>query len=181
MRRHPQEWVAAAVMAVVLALIALDLTDDTFNAWFDHHSFATDAVSTILGLAVTVLVIDRVTERRRLKERSQGMAAPAAMVAGQAPRATRALEAAIDGSGERDAAGDELRTYMTLLMIAGPVLMEGSQTRHFLEQCQRLAAEQARALTATRSGEPPAELEDRLSDAADGVRSSVAPLLEMLD
>jgi hypothetical protein len=168
-------------MVVVLALIALDLFDDGFNAWFDHHSFTTDVVSTLLGLAVTVLVIDRVAERRKLRERSSVMAAQAAMVAGQAQRANRVLRAALDGSGERDAAGDELRTYMTMLMIAGPVLMEGQQTRHFLEQCQRLAGEQARALSATRAEKRPAEPEDRLGDAVKGVRAAVKPLLEMLD
>src|SRR6202012_1247928 len=119
--------------------------------------------------------------QRKLRERSQVMAAQAAMVTGQAQRANRALRAALDGSGERDAAGDELRTYMTMLMIAGPVLMEGQQTRHFLEQCQRLAGAQARALPATRPGNGPAELEDRLGNAVEGVRAAVKPLLEMLD
>jgi hypothetical protein len=169
------------MMVVVLALIALDLLDDPVNSWFNRHSFTTDVASTLLGLGVAVLVIDRVAEQRKLRERAQVMAAQAAMVTGQAQRANRALRAALDGTGERDAAADELRTYMTMLMIAGPVLMEGQQTRHFLEQCQRLAGEQARALTATRTGERPAELEDRLGAAVGGVRAAVAPLLEVLD
>jgi hypothetical protein len=180
-RRHLQEWTAAAVTAVVLTLIALDLLDHSFNRWFDHHSFTTDAVSTLLGLAVTVLVIDRVADRRRLRDRSQVMAAQAAMVAAQALRANQTLTAALDGSGERDAASDELRTFMTMMLTAGPTLMDAPQTRRFLEESQRLAAEIARALTVTRSGEHPAELDERLSTATDRVRDAVQPLLEMLN
>src|ERR1700759_234058 len=68
-RHPPQEWIAAAVMVVVLALIALDILDDSFNTWFDQHSFTTDAVSTLLGLAVAALVVDRISDRRRLRDR----------------------------------------------------------------------------------------------------------------
>jgi hypothetical protein len=168
-------------MAVVLALIALDLLDGGFNRWFDHHSFTTDVVSTLLGLAVTALVIDRIAERRRLRERSQVMAAQAAMIAAQARRATRTLTEALDGGGERDAAADELRTFVTLLLTAAPVLMDAAPTRHLLEESQRLAAEIARALAVTRAGDRPAELERRLNDASDRVRAAVAPLLGVLD
>jgi hypothetical protein len=168
-------------MAVVLALIALDLFDDGFNRWFDHHSFTTDAVSTLLGLAVTVLVIDRVAARRTLRQHSQVMAAQAAMVAGQALRANRALQAALDGTGERDAAGDELRTFMTMMMNAAPTLMDGPQTRQFLEESQKLAGEMAHALTVTRNAERTDELDARLTAAADRVRTAVQPLLQTLD
>ena len=75
--RHPQEWVAAAVMAVVLSLIALDVINHSFNTWADQHSFATDTVSTLLGLAVAALVVDRISARRRLRDQAQVMAAPA--------------------------------------------------------------------------------------------------------
>jgi hypothetical protein len=168
-------------MAVVLALIALDLFDQTFNSWFDHHSFSTDVVSTLLGLAVTVLVIDRVADRRWLRERSRVMAAQAAIVAGQALRASKALKDALDGTGERDAAGDELRTFMELMLTAAPVLIDAPQTRQFLEESQHLGAEIARALAETRSGEHPAELDKRLSNAADRVRDAAMPLLAMLN
>jgi hypothetical protein len=179
-RRHPQEWIAAGVMVVVLALVALDLLDDGFNRWFDHHSFTTDVVSTLLGLAVTALVIDRIAERRRLRERSQVMAAQGAMIAAQARRATRALNEALDGAGERDAVADELRTFVTLLLTAAPVLTDAALTRHLLEESQRLAAEIARVLAVTRSGDRPAGLDQRLNDASDRVRAAAAPLLAML-
>ncbi len=178
---NPQEVTAAAVMAVVLALIALDVLDHSFNRWFDRHAFSTDAVSTLLGLAVAALVVNRISDRRRLRDQAQVMAAQGAMIAGQALRATRALTAALDGSGQRDAASDELQTYMTMMLISAPVLIEAPQTRTFLEECQHLAGEIARALTVTRAGDHPSDLDQRLNAAADRVRIAVQPLLTVLD
>jgi hypothetical protein len=180
-KRHPQEWIAAAVMAVVLALIALDLVDDGFNSWFDGHSFTTDAVSTLLGLAVAALVVDRIGDRRRLRDRAQVMAAQGAMIAAQALRATQAVTSALDANGDRDAANDELRTFMTMMLTGAPVLVDAPETREFLETSQRLAAELARALVVTRSGEHPDDVDQRLKDAADQVRVSVQPLLQTLN
>jgi hypothetical protein len=168
-------------MAVVLALIALDITDDSFNTWFDHHSFTTDAVSTLLGLAVAALVVDRISANRRLKDRAQVMAAQGAMIAAQALRATQAVTSALDGDGDRDGAEDELRTYMSMMLTGAPALMDAPQTREFLETSQRLAAELARALVVTRSGEHPVDLDQRLNDAAGQVRASVQPLLQTLN
>jgi hypothetical protein len=180
-KRHPQEWAAAAVMAVVLALIALDLVDHSFNRWFDRHSFATDAVSTLLGLAVAALVVDRISDRRRLRDRAQVMAAQGAIIAAQALRATQAVTSTLDGSGDRDAAENELRTFMSMMLTGAPVLMDALQTREFLETSQRLAAELARALTVTRSGDHPDDVDQRLNDAARRVQVTVQPLLQTLN
>ncbi len=144
-KRHPQEWIAAAGMAVVLALIALELVDDAVNTWSDRHSFATDAVSTLLGLAVAALVVDRISARRRLRDQAQVMAAQGAMIAAQALRATGAVTSALDGSGEREAAADELRTFMMMMLTGAPVLMDAPDTRQFVETSQHLGAELARA------------------------------------
>jgi hypothetical protein len=178
---NPQEWIAAAVMAVVLALIVLDIVDQGFNTWFDHHSFTTDAVSTLLGLAVAALVVDRISDLRRLRDRAQVMAAQGAMIAGQGVRATRAVTAALDDPDQRDAAAEELRTFMTMMLNGAPVLMDALETREFLEESQRLAGELARALTLTRSGGHPDGLDQRLNDAADRVRTAVQPLLKTLN
>jgi hypothetical protein len=180
-KRHPQEWIAAAVMAVVLALIALDIVDDSFNRWFDHHSFTTDAVSTLLGLAVAALVVDRISDRRRLKDRAQVMAAQGAMIAAQGLRAKQAVTQVLDGDSDRDAAEDELRTYLTMMLTGAPALMDAPQTREFLETTQHLAAELARALVVTRSGDRPDDVDERLNGAADRVRTTVEPLLRMLN
>ena len=180
-KRQPQEWIAAAVMAVVLALIGLDLVDHSFNAWFDRHSFATDAISTLLGLAVAALVVDRISDRRRLRDRAQVLAAQGAIIAAQALRATQTVTSALDGSGDRDAAEGELRTFMTMMLTGAPVLIDAPQTREFLETSQRLAAELARALTVTRSGDHPDDVDQRPNDAAGRVRTSVQPLLRTLN
>jgi hypothetical protein len=128
-------------MAVVLALVALDLLDHAFNAWSDRHSLTTDAVSTLLGLAVAALVVDRISARRRLREQAQVMAAQGAMIAAQALRATGAVTSALDGSGARDAAADELRTFMMMMLTGAPVLMDAPDTRDFVQTSQHLAAE----------------------------------------
>jgi hypothetical protein len=168
-------------MAVVLALIALDIVDDSFNAWFDHHSFTTDALSTLLGLAVAALVVDRISDRRRLRDRAQVMAAQGAMIAAQGLRANHAVTGILDGTGDRAAAEDELRTYMTMMLTGAPVLMDEPRTRVFLETSQRLAAELARALVVTRSGDHPPDVDQRLNDAASEVRTCVEPLLQTLN
>jgi hypothetical protein len=180
-RHPPQEWIAAAVMVVVLALIALDLVDQSFNTWFDHHSFTTDAVSTLLGLAVAALVVDRIGDRRRLRDQAKVIAAQGAMIAAQGLRAHQAVTAALNGSADRDGASDELRTYMTMMLTGAPVLMDAPQTREFLESSQRLAAELARALVVTQSGDHPDDVDQRLSDAAGHVRVTVNPLLQTLN
>jgi hypothetical protein len=168
-------------MAVVLALIALDIVDDSFNRWFDHHSFTTDAVSTLLGLAVAALVVDRISARRQLKDREQVMAAQGAMIAAQGLRAHQTVSKILDGNGDRDAAENQLRTYMSMMLNGAPVLMDAPQTREFLETSQRLAAELARAMVVTRRGDDPAGVDQRLDDAASGVRASVEPLLQTLN
>ena len=180
-KRHPQEWIAAAVMGVVLALIALDSVDHAFNTWSDRHSFATDTVSTLLGLAVAALVVDRISARRRRRGQAQVMAAQGAMIAAQALRATQAVTSALDGSGDRDAAADELRTFMMMMLTGAPVLMDAPETRGFVETSQHLGAELARALGVTRSGERPEDIDQRLTDAAGRLRAAVEPLLQTLD
>jgi hypothetical protein len=180
-KRHVQEWIAAAVMAVVLALIALDLADHAFNTWFDRHSFVTDTVSTLLGLAVAALVVDRISARRRLSDRGLAMAAQGAMIAAQASRAGRAVTSALDGSGDRDTAADELRRFVTMMLTGAPVLMDAPDTREFLEASQRLAAELARALGVTRSGEHPDDLDQRLKHAIDEIQATFQPLLQTLN
>jgi hypothetical protein len=168
-------------MAVVLGLIVLDLLDHSFNSWSDRHSFATDAVSTFLGLAMAALVFDRISARRRLRDQAQVMAAQGAMIAAQALRATQAVTSALDSGSDRDAAANELRTFMMMMLTSAPVLVDAPDTRAFLETSQHLGGELARALGVTRSGDPPDDIDQRLSDAADQVRSAIQPLLQTLD
>jgi hypothetical protein len=50
----------------------------------------------------------------------------------QAIRATQAVMANA-GSGDRPAASDEVRTYMTMMMIAAPILIDSKTPRVFVE------------------------------------------------
>jgi hypothetical protein len=54
----------------------------------------------------------------------------------------------------QDAAADEVRTYMLMLLVGAPVLIENPVARHFLEEAQYLGAIMVAALTAL--GRPPA-------------------------
>ena len=100
----------------------------------------------------------------------------------QAIRSAQAVSQALAGSGDRDAASDEFRTYMMMLLVSAPVLIDATMSRNFLEQAQALAAEMARALTATartpgQANYPAA----RLDDAVQRLRTALTPLLQVLD
>jgi hypothetical protein len=180
MQSRTKAWGAAlAVTVVALVLAVLDLDDGSVSRWWARHAFTTSIVSGILVLLVTVLIVNRVLSVRQLRDRSRAIAAQAAIVMSQAARATRAVVAVLQG-GDRDTASDELRTYMTMLLISAPVLIDASLSRTFLEEAQRLAAELARALTLTRDSEPTDELRAHLDAAVDRMRTVSKPLLDIL-
>ncbi|HEX4008811.1 MAG TPA: hypothetical protein VHX62_02315 [Solirubrobacteraceae bacterium] len=179
-RREP--WLAA-LGVTVLALVAtvLDFSDGSLRRWWDDHAFVTSLVCGILVLLVTVLVADRVVSARQLRDRSRAIAAQGAIVMSQAARATRAVIAAVDADGDRDTAADELRTYMTMLLISAPLLIDAVVSRAFLEQAQSLAAELARTMAARRDGKPLDEPRARLDGAVDRMRTASRPLLDILN
>jgi uncharacterized membrane protein YhaH (DUF805 family) len=179
-RSRTKGWGAAlAVTLVALVLVILDTGDAPVRRWWAHHAFTTSVVSGILVLLVTVLVVNRVLSVRQLRDRSRAIAAQAAIVMSQAARATRAVVAVLNG-GDRESASDELRTYMTMLLISAPMLIDASLSRTFLEQAQTLGAELARALVATRDSEPTDEVRATLDAAVDRMRAVSRPLLEIL-
>jgi len=179
-RREP--WLAAlAVTALALVLTVLDFSDVSLRRWWDGHDFLTSLVTGILVLLVTVLVADRVISRRQLRDRSRAIAAQAAIVMSQAARATRAVIDAVDNDGDRETAADELRTYMTMLLIGAPILIDATVSRTFLEQAQTLAGELARTMAAKRDGKPLEAPRARLDSAVDQLRTVSRPLLDILD
>jgi hypothetical protein len=110
------------------------------------------------------------------------MAAQAAILMLQAGRARQSVSAAMNTSGDRDAALDEVRIYMTILSISAPVLIDARVSRTFLEQAQRLGAELARGLASgvKASGETSTASDSRLEDSFQRLRSAAAPLLGLL-
>jgi hypothetical protein len=101
---------------------------------------------------------------------------------GLASRSSRAVNSALDGSGESAAASDEVRTYMLMLLVAAPVLIDAKVSRNFLEQAQRLGGELARALGAMeRTPDPSSTSKPRLAEAVQRLRAALTPLLQPLN
>jgi low affinity Fe/Cu permease len=173
---------ALVVTLIACALVILDLTDGGLRRWNDVHALTTDTVAGLLVLLITVLVADQVIRLSRINARARAVAAQAAIVVTQAVRSSQAVSQALAGSGDRDAASDEFRTYMMMLLVGAPVLIDAKVSRNFLEQAQSLGGEMARALAAT--ARTPGQVSyptARLDDAVQQLRTASTPLLQVLD
>ncbi len=173
---------ALVVTLVACALVILDLTDGGLRRWNDVHALTTDTVAGLLVLLITVLVADQVIRLSQINARARAVAAQAAIVVTQAIRSSQAVSQALAGSGDRDAASDEFRTYMMMLLVGAPVLIDAKVSRNFLEQAQSLGGEMARALAAT--ARTPGQVSyptARLDDAVQQLRTASTPLLQVLD
>ena len=175
-------WLAAVLaMLIMLALVAVELTDTGQRRWWAAHPLTTNTVAGLLVLLVTVLVVNQLLNRRETGQRGHAVAAQAAIVVAQAARSAKAVSSVIDGSGDRDAASDGFRTYMMMLLISAPVLIDDPVARRFLEQAQYLGGVMAHTLALIdRSTGGAATPGGRLDDAMQQLQSSAAPLLQLL-
>jgi hypothetical protein len=177
----------AAIVVTLLTgvLVILDITDGTMRRWWDGHALTTDTVSGLLVLLITLLVVDQVVRLRQINDRARAVAAQAAIIMTQAMRASQAVsQGTAEGAdpGDRDTAADEFRTYMMMLLVGAPVLIDARVSRAFLEQAQVVAADMARALGVTARSPGPGTLADaRLDDAVQQLRAASTPLLQVLD
>jgi uncharacterized membrane protein YcjF (UPF0283 family) len=176
----------AALIVTLLtgALVFLDVTDRAMRRWWEGHALTTDTVSGLLVLLITLLVVDQVVRIRQLNGRARAIGAQALIIMAQATRATQAVSQAVaDGAGQsdRDAATDELRTYMMMLLDGAPVLIDATVSRKFLEQAQALGGQMWRALagTAKQSGAKES-WPDRLDRSLRQLRDASTPLLQVL-
>ena len=176
-------WQAGTATVVVtlltLALVFLDITDELFRRWWSARAFTTDTVAGVLVVFITVLVVNQVVRIRQQRDRSRATAAQAAIVLGQAIRATRAVSA-LGNTGDRDAAADEVRTYMTMVLIAAPVLIDARTPRAFLEKAQHLGGQLAQVLTTPTSRSHTAASATVLDQSLDEIRAAAAPLFSLL-
>jgi hypothetical protein len=184
-RTQLRGWIAAAgAMLAALALVIADVTDGALRRWWDVHALTTDTVAGLLVLAITLEVADQVLRRRQVRDRSRAVAAQAAIIVGQAARSYRALSAELGGSGDGAAAdaADAVQTYMMMLLVSAPLLIDDRVARNFLEQAQRLAGEMALALSprAKRGGRAGGTA-DRMAAAVDSLRAAAGPLLRPLN
>ncbi|HET9969434.1 MAG TPA: hypothetical protein VFQ68_14460 [Streptosporangiaceae bacterium] len=102
---------ALIVTLAACALVILDLADHGLRRWWAEHALTTGTVSGLLVLLITVLVADQVLKLRQINDRARAVAAQAAILTGQAIRSSQAVSQVLAGAGDRDAAGDEFRTY----------------------------------------------------------------------
>jgi hypothetical protein len=175
-------WPAAVLaMLITLALVVGELTDAGQRRWWAARPLTTDTVAGLLVLLITVLVVNQLLNRRQARQRGHAVAAQAAIVAAQATRSASAVSSAIGGSGDRGAASDGLRTYMVMLLMGAPVLMDDPVARHFLEQAQYLGGVMAGALAVIdRSPDGAVVPGEALDDAVQQLQSAAAPLLQLL-
>ena len=171
-----------ATIAVALlssALIVLDLSDGAFRRWWSARAFTTDAIAGILVVLITVLIVNQALGIRQERERFRATAAQASMVLSQAIRATRAVLACAT-SGDRTAASDELRTYMIMLMIAAPILIESKTPRAFLEDAQTLAGMLVQVQHSESQSSLTVPSDAQLEEALRQLKITAAPLLAPL-
>ena len=175
-------WAAAVlVILITLALIIGEITNAAQRSWWGAHSLTTDTVSGMLVLLITVLVVNQLLNMRQDRQRGQAVAAEAAIIEAQAGHAAKAVSSVIDGSGDRGAASDSYRTYMVMLLIGAPVLIDDQVARNFLERAQNLGGVMTHTLAIIdRSPHGAAVPSDGLDDALQQIQSAAAPLLRLL-
>jgi hypothetical protein len=180
---HWRGWLAAIGATLVTAgLVIAEIDDAGLRHWWSGHALTTDTVSGLLVLLITFLVVNQVVKRRQVRDTSRAVAAQGAIIVGQAVRSANAVSAALDGSGHRDSATDEVRTYMIMLLVGAPVLIEGRVSRNLLEQAQHLGAEMTRVLLNLAKGHAaPGKQDARLNDAIAGLRTAAAPVIQQLN
>jgi hypothetical protein len=175
-------WPAAALaMLITLALVIGELTNAGQRRWWAARPLTTDTVAGLLVLLITVLVVNQLLNRRQAAQRGHAVAAQAAIMVAQAARSAKAVSSVTGGSGDRGAASDGLRTYMMMLLVGAPVLIDNPVARRFLEQAQYLGGVMGRTLAAIdRLPDGAAVPGDRLDDAVQQLQSTAAPLLALL-
>jgi hypothetical protein len=169
---------ALIVMVITAVLVVLDLSDRAVHRYWSQHSFSSSVLSGLLVLLLTVLIVDRVTRRRQLRNQSRAIGAQAAMIVAQATRTVDVVTSASPSADDREAASDELRTYAQMLLVSAPVLIDADIPRRFLESAQRLAGDLYRALRD--AGDQPVA-KAGLDAEVERLRADAAPLLQALN
>jgi hypothetical protein len=178
MSRRGLAWSGALIVMVITAvLVVLDISDGSISRYWSHHAFTSSVLSGVLVLLLTVLIVDRVTHRRQVRNQSRAVAAQAAIIVGQAARTLDVVKRISPSEQEREQARDELRTYTQMLLTSAPVLIDAERPRAFLETAQRLAAQLYGAM---RDGRDERATATRLDQSLRELRAAEAPLLDAL-
>jgi len=126
-------------------------------------------------------VVDQVVRLRQGNSRARAVAIQVAILRTQAGIASRAVSQVLAGSGDRDMAYEEFRTYTMMVLAVAPVLIDARTSRNFLERAQDLDAALAQALSvlATAPGQEKL-LSAQLDDTLQALKSASTPLLQNL-
>ena len=89
------------------------------------------------------------------------------------------LDVAADPS-QRASAVEELRTYLSMLLVSAPVLIDAAPARAFLESAQRLGGLLSSAVAHVDDASVP-DQGPRLTVAAQALAAAARPLLARLD
>jgi hypothetical protein len=164
-----------------LTLVLLELLDRGDRRFWSEHPISADLVAGVLVVALTVVVLDQIIRHRQRQDQSRAIGAHAAIMLTQARRAVDATVAVRDRDGDRVAAGDAVRTYLLVLLVGAPVLLEDPVARRFLEQAQIVAAELGRILAPADVGIlPSSAFAGSLDEAIQQLRVAATPLLAAL-
>lgn len=170
---------AVGALLAVAAIVVTDVTTTGVERWWDRHSVITDVVGSVLILAVTVLIVDEVIARRRVKERARVAAVQAVIVYGQALRTETVL--ANKGEEEDGGAGGlaEVRSLALMLLTAAPALFDDPVARNFMNRAEGFSSLMLRAAL---SGQRDVTDADRakLAQAKEELRIAVQPMLVRL-
>jgi hypothetical protein len=181
MQGHAREWAAAlSVLALTVVAVVLDIADASVRNFWSRHSFTSSVVSGLLVLLLTVLFVDRVNRARKIKDQSRAVGVQAAVIVVQAGRAADAITRTSPSDEDRDEAGQELRTYMQMLLTSAPILIEARASRAFLEVAQQTAGELFRALR-ERAADDSADVNTRVDAAVEQLHAASAPVVVELN
>jgi FlaA1/EpsC-like NDP-sugar epimerase len=170
---------AVTVLVITTVLVVLDVADGAVHRYWSRHSFTSSVLAGVLVVALTVLIVDRVTRRRQLKNQSRVIAVQAAVIVAQATRTADAIARSAQSAEDREGASDELRTYTQVLLTSAPVLIESKVPLAVLEAGQRAAGQMFRAMRDAEEGADPAK--EHVDAAVQELRQAAAPLLNVLN
>jgi hypothetical protein len=132
-------------MVIAAVLVVLDIAVASVHRYWSRHSFTSSVLAGVLVLLLTVLIVDQVARLRQLRNQSRAIAIQAAIIVAQAQRTADTIVETSSSAEDREAALDELRSYMQMLFTSAPVLIGAAAPRAFLETAQRADREQLAA------------------------------------
>jgi hypothetical protein len=171
--------IAATVAALLVVLVACDISITGFSGWWDRHALTASVASNLMVLGVAGLIVDEVVARRQRRERGTSVAVQALILYAQARRSYNALLAVASGEEARAEASDEMRMLASMLLTASTSLFDDPQARVFLEQVQRLGAEMYRTVARSEAGIA-ADDRTRLATAIAAVDATTGDLIARL-